>query len=95
MGDSITAGIDRFFDGIDRVVDAATGNVNGARRIEDRAEASNLRALVRPKWRLIDAMDAETGRAIFVVTDGHARCECDSRATAEKILAGLTKDPTP
>lgn len=98
MSDDILGAIDRFYDGVDRIVDTVTGSVDRVRKLEDRADeksqdatVSSETALVAPRYRLIEAIDAETGRATFVVTDGKVRCECDTRGNAEKILAAINK----
>jgi len=49
---------------------------------------------VRSKFRIVEAIAAETGQAIFVVTDGgNARAECNTRELAEKLLRALETSP--
>lgn len=51
-------------------------------------------ALVTRKFRIVESIDAASGKAIFVVTDGAAaRTECTTREFAEKILRALETSP--
>lgn len=102
MADTTTIGIDRFFDAIDATIDTAARVVFGARASEPKAKpitrkARDERAIVdaparsaapRP-YRIIEATDAQTGEAIFVVTDGVSRSECSSREMANKVKRAL------
>lgn len=55
---------------------------------------STATGLVRRRFRIIEAIAAETGQTIFVVTDGgNARAECSTRELAEKILGMLETAP--
>jgi hypothetical protein len=55
---------------------------------------SSSTAIVKRRFRIVEAIAAETGCAIFVVTDGgSARAECTTRELAEKILGMLETAP--
>lgn len=47
--------------------------------------AGTGRALAVQKFRVHEALDAQTGATVYVVTDGQDRAECSSRAFAERV----------
>ena len=58
------------------------------------ATAPSTAVAVRPQFRIVEAIDQQTGATIYVVTDGrNARTECSTREFAAKILRALEKTP--
>jgi len=54
------------------------------------ASPSRSTAIVaKPRFRIVEAIATETGKPIFVVTNGTVSAECTTRELAEKILRGL------
>ncbi len=53
------------------------------------AESSSTAVATRARFRIVEAIAAETGVTIFVVTNGAQRAECTTRELAEKILGML------
>ena len=47
------------------------------------------RTIVSGSFRVDDVIDAETGRAVYVVTNGRDRAECNSRELAERVRVAL------
>ncbi len=39
--------------------------------------------------RIIESIDAQTGKPVFVVTDGVSRSECSSRALADRVARAM------
>jgi exosome complex RNA-binding protein Rrp4 len=62
-------------------------------RVVKGAPRSTSTALATRRFQIIEAIAAETGTTIFVVTNGDVRAECTTRALAEKILHGLETAP--
>jgi hypothetical protein len=52
-------------------------------------------AIAKRRFRVVEALDASTGQAIFVVTNdsGSSRAECSTREMAEQILRALEAAP--
>jgi hypothetical protein len=103
-----TRGIDRFFDAVDSLVDKTDRVLNRTKYIEEKhkdrrghvkvveepkAPASAATAITSRRFRIIEAVDAQSGDTIFVVTDGKARAECSTRELAEKILRAVETAP--
>lgn len=57
------------------------------------APPSTSTAIAARQFRIVEAIAAETGTTIFVVTNGTVRAECSTRDLAEKILRGLETSP--
>ena len=76
---------------------AATVKVDKVKPKPETAEAptSSTALATRPRFRIIEAVAAESGQTIFVVTNGSpsARAECSTRELAEKILRALESAP--
>jgi len=53
------------------------------------ASRALARTVVSGAFRVDDVIDAETGRAVYVVTNGRDRAECNSREFAERVRASL------
>lgn len=104
MGDSGTAAIDRIFDLVDGFADKLDRSVGHVKRGDERGKvkvkvgaeqpsAAPAAVTTRP-FRVIESIDAETGIASFVVTDGcGTRAECSTRELAEKIRHALEVAP--
>jgi len=45
------------------------------------------------RFRVVEAIDAQTGETVFVVTNGNVRAECTTRELAERILRMLEASP--
>lgn len=50
-------------------------------------------AIAPRPFRIIEAVDSESGFTIFVVTNGSQRAECSTRELAEKILRMMEAAP--
>lgn len=100
--DLIDSGVEK----VDRVLNRTkyTEDKHKARRaaIDDKqakppkvtpAPASSSTAVATRRFRIIEAVDAQSGETIFVVTDGNARAECSTRELAEKILRAVETTP--
>lgn len=55
--------------------------------------ASNGTTIATRRFRIIEAVDAQSGDTIFVVTDGTTRAECSTHEMAEKILRAMETTP--
>lgn len=100
MGDSLSGKIDRFFDAFDAGIDETSHLIDRAKRtIEKRrpidvlvTEPSKRPATpskARPRVRIIESIDAQTGKPTWVVTDGVARSECSSKELASRVAAAM------
>ncbi len=96
MGQS--SGIDRFYDGIDKIVDTATNVLNRTSKVADpervraaeRVTAEPSMAMAKPaRVRVIESMDGESGESVWIVTDGSQRAECNSAPLAAKIKRAM------
>lgn len=59
-----------------------------------KAETSSPSTAIAPRrFRIVEAIAAESGVAIFVVTNGTVRAECSTREMAEKILRAMETAP--
>ena len=58
-----------------------------------RETPSSSGAIATRRFRIVEAIAAESGSTIFVVTNGTVRAECTTRELAEKILRGLETAP--
>lgn len=98
--------VDSVVDKTDRVLNRSkyTEEQHRARRSTKKPEridtapsvkVAKTTAIVRRQFRIVEALDATTGQAIFVVTNdnGSARAECSTREMAEKILRALELAP--
>jgi hypothetical protein len=75
------------------VIDTAA-TVKVKKKKEASAPAATTTALATRKFRIIESIDAASGKALFVVTNGAAaRAECTTRELAEKILHALETSP--
>ena len=92
-----TRGIDRVFDGVDKIVDSVGRFFDSNKHVEDKRTERTARAeaepasteLARRRYKVIEVVDAETNALSWIVTDGVARCECTSRAMADKVVRAL------
>jgi hypothetical protein len=102
--DSTTNAINSFYDLFDKVADGADRVLNHGKRTAQssarRSKAIDTAPSVKvgkktaaKRFRIIEAIAAETGSTIFVVTNGTVRAECTTRELAEKILRGLEASP--
>jgi exosome complex RNA-binding protein Rrp4 len=105
--DPSTSAIDRVYDLVDSALDGVDRVLNSAKYEEQhqvrRANAKKVEtidtapatstALATRRFRIIEAIAAESGITIFVVTNGSVRAECTTRELAEKILRGLETAP--
>lgn len=71
-------------------VAAASGT---ARVVREKSSPSSSTAIAPRRFRIVEAIAAESGNTIFVVTNGTVRAECTTRELAEKILHGLEMAP--
>lgn len=107
-GEDLTKKIDRFFGALDNALDGADRVLNHAKYAEDKLEGhraaakakapaaaapSTSTAIAARRFRIIEALDAETGETIFVVTDGNSRAACSTRELAEKLLSAVENAP--
>jgi hypothetical protein len=53
------------------------------------SRSTTLATKPKPQFRIVEAIATETGKPIFVVTNGTVSAECTTRELAEKILRGL------
>ena len=60
-------------------------------------KVSSSTTLAVRQWKIIEALDAQSGAAIFVVTNGRERAECSTRELADKLVRMLetTSEATP
>lgn len=82
-----------------RVMHDAGQAVREAREANPRANARSAKPPMPPpprsgvsrssKVRIIESTDAQTGAAVFVVTNGVSRSECSSRALAETVARAM------
>lgn len=75
---------ERFVDGIEQfgdVLDRAFGK-------QSPAPVATSKNLART-WRIIEALDAQTGSTIYIVTNGSERCETMSKDFAERVRIAL------
>ena len=97
--------VDSVVDKTDRVLNRAkhTEEQHRARRakrsevaapsVKVDKEPSSSTAIATRRFRIVEAIAAESGSTIFVVTNGTVRAECTTRELAEKILRGLETAP--
>lgn len=97
--------VDNAVDKVDRVLNRTkhTEDQHRTRRaksgtmidaaLKAEAPASSSTALAPRRFRIVEAIAAESGTTIFVVTNGSVRAECTTRELAEKILRGLETAP--
>ncbi len=103
----MTKTIDRMFDFVDTAIGTldhaasrvkpnvsrrASGSHTGAPRPRAPGTSTDTR-IARTRWRVTEAIDASTGLPIFVVGSGADRCECNSRALAERVRQLLEGAP--
>jgi hypothetical protein len=77
-------------------VKVKTGGSNEVRRDgspSSSSVSSPSTTVARRRFRVVEAIAAETGKTIFVVTNGDVRAECTTRELAEKILRALEAAP--
>lgn len=65
----------------------------GTARVVREKSPSSSTAIAPRRFRIVEAIAAESGNTIFVVTNGTVRAECTTRELAEKILHGLEMAP--
>lgn len=101
--------IDRIYDRAEGLVDGADRVLNRHKRMEQKvvskrgqgphatrpAAANSATAIVRQRYRMVDAIDTESGSEVFVVTDGAERAVCSSRAMAERVRDALNTMEVP
>ena len=58
-------------------------------KVKKPSSSTVLATKPKPQFRIVEAIAAETGKTVFVVTNGTVRAECTTRELAEKILKGL------
>ncbi len=98
--------VDNALSGADRVLNRskyaedklkthrAEADVKDAKPQAKSSQASTSTAIATRRFRIIEAVDAQSGETIFVVTDGgNARAECTTRELAEKILRAVEAAP--
>lgn len=79
------------------IIDTAPGVKTGGTGV--RAESADpsvrpaAKALAVRKWRIVEAIAAESGTPIFVVTNGREKAECATRELAEKFVRMLEIAP--
>lgn len=79
--------LDRIYDTLERGA-AVVGTALGVDMRDAILPPDASHAPDRPPFEIREAIDAETGKVTFVVTDGHgASCDCPTRAIAEEVLA--------
>lgn len=94
--------VDNVIDKTDRVLNRAKyseeqhkarrGRVEG--KVEEtKAPHATSTAIATRRFRIVEALDAQTGETIFVVTDGNSRAACSTRELAEKILRSVETAP--
>lgn len=111
MPDSTLSAIDRVFDLVDSVVDKTDRVLNRAKYTEEKQRSRRAKpekidtaptvkvakatAIARRRFRVVEAIDATSGQAIFVVTNdsGSARAECSTREMAAQVLRALEAAP--
>jgi hypothetical protein len=71
----------------------ASKKVIGTEEVKASPLPSTATAIVTRQFRIIEAVDSESGITIFVVTNGGQRAECSTRELAEKILCMLEAVP--
>lgn len=72
---------------------AKRSEVAAAPSVKVDKEPSSSTAIATRRFRIVEAIAAESGSTIFVVTNGAVRAECTTRELAEKILRGLEMAP--
>lgn len=79
----------------DRARRVRRANVDTAPSVKVKGDQtpSNATAVAVRRFRIIEAIAAETGTMIFVVTNGTQRAECSTREMAEKILSMMETAP--
>lgn len=50
---------------------------------------ASLARRAKSPYRVVESIDSESGRTLWVVTDGHDRAECSSAEFASKVLVSL------
>ena len=76
-----------------RRAEAIDGKQDGKQAKPPKATPASNGTIATRRYRIIEAVDAQSGDTIFVVTDGKARAECSTRELAEKILCAVETTP--
>lgn len=103
--DRVFDAVDSFADKADRVLNrtkhtedqlrvrrARRADVDTSPSVKVRRPSSST-ALATRRFQIVEAIAAESGTAIFIVTNGDVKAECNTRAIAEKILHALETAP--
>lgn len=75
-----------------RVIDVDTApsvKISRPKGSPRQSQQPSPRAAPSRRFRIVEAIAAESGQTIFVVTDGNSRAECSNRDMAERLLRSL------
>jgi hypothetical protein len=78
---------------IDTAPSVKTGGTGVRAESADPSVRPAATALAVRKWRIVEAIAAESGTPIFVVTNGREKAECATRELAEKLVRMLEMAP--
>ena len=96
-GKADVSAIDRIYDKIDATIDLVGSALGIGVTQRDPSPVSTPPIIESraPKqlggFRIIEAIDANTGVETFIVTNGSAKAECSSRELAENILKAMAE----